>query len=226
MPNWVFNNLHIEGSVEAIEKVKTQLNKPYITKHTGFEKKVSITAYDNPVIAFWNIVAPPPEKIDIYFSSADSEADAEWNWYAWNNHNWGTKWDIGVSNDNKFPETSFNQNSDTSIQYSFQTAWSPPLPVIEALSLQYPELEITLEYEEEQGWGGEIFWDSTGSSIVREYDIPDSHEDFESRDNVDGCNCANSEDKDDWYDDCPGKTPDVIELFAKRDVTQLTEKIS
>jgi hypothetical protein len=40
-----------------------------------------------------------------------------------------------------------------------------------------------------------------------------------ARDNVDGCNCANFEDTDDWYSDCPREK--VIELFAKRDVVEL-----
>jgi hypothetical protein len=40
--------------------------------------------------------------------------------------------------------------------YRFDTAWSPPVPAIHNLSLQYPNLNFDLSYEEEQGWGGEI----------------------------------------------------------------------
>jgi len=38
MPNWVYNNLSIEGTEEAIAKVKAQLNKP-IVKQYGEDKE-------------------------------------------------------------------------------------------------------------------------------------------------------------------------------------------
>jgi hypothetical protein len=222
MPNWVFNDLHIEGSEEAIQKVKAQLNAPY----TRTYEDEGVVTFSNPVFAFWNIVRPPEDKLDEYegvhgFKDGEKQGQGEFNWYNFNNREWGTKWDVGVSDNQKYSETTISEVSPTKISYHFQTAWSPPLSVIEALSLQNPEVEITLDYEEEQGWGGKIYWDSTGSSVLEEYDSPDSHADYVKRDNVDSCNCANSEDTDDWYDDCPGKKT-TIELFAKRDVTQLT----
>jgi len=62
MPNWVFNDLHIEGSEEAIQKVKAQLNAPY-TRNTSGEEEV---IYSNPVFSFFNIVRPPEDKMDEY----------------------------------------------------------------------------------------------------------------------------------------------------------------
>lgn len=222
MPNWVFNDLHIEGSEEAIQKVKAQLNAPYTRNTTEGEEVI----YSNPVISFFNIVRPPEDKMDEYegvhgYKDGEKQGQGEFNWYNFNNREWGTKWDIAVHDGEKHSDTQLNHEEKTKLHYYFQTAWSPPLPVIEALSLQHPELEITLRYEEEQGWGGEIYWDKTGSTIVEEWDIPDSHADYVKKDDVDGCSCSNSEDTDDWYDDCPGKKT-TIELFAKRDVTQLT----
>lgn len=218
MPNWVYNTLSIEGSPELIQKVKTQLNQPYEFQNTDFiTNEVKTTTYSNPVIAFWNIVQPPKEKHDLYHASANGSEDKTWNWYSWNVSNWGTKWDIGVHNDEKYSDTGIEEETDKTVVYKFNTAWSPPLPVIEELSTQYPELEITLEYEEEQGWGGEIFWDSTGSSIVKEWDIPNSHADYVDRDNEEGCACSNNEDEEDWYSDCPGKSK-KIELHEKKDV--------
>lgn len=227
MPNWVFNSLHIEGSAEDIQKVKAQLNAPY-TRNYADEGAV---VFSNPIISFWNIVRPPEDKLAEYegvhgFADGKKQGETPFNWYNFNNREWGTKWDIGVSDNAKYSETSISETSDTQVSYNFQTAWSPPLAVIEALSLQNPELEITLNYEEEQGWGGEIYWDKTGSTIVEEWDIPESHADYVARGNADSCNCANYDDQDDWYDDCPGKTPDMIELRVKTDVVQITEKSS
>lgn len=221
MPNWVFNDLHIEGSAEDIQKVKAQLNAPYTR---NFDDAKNAT-FSNPVIAFWNIVRPPEDKIAEYegvhgFADGKKQGETPFNWYNFNNREWGTKWDIGVSDESKYSDTQLVSEEATKLHYYFQTAWSPPLQAIEKLSEQHPELQITLRYEEEQGWGGEIYWDSTGSSVVDEWDIPDSHKDYVDRDNEDGCACSNSEDEEDWYDDCPREG--VIELHAKRDVVQLT----
>jgi hypothetical protein len=220
MPNWVDNNLTIYGTKEQIEKVKGQVSQ---TTTSWWENKKES---EKPIFSFFNIISPPEDKLEEYegvhgFKDGEKQGESAFNWYNFNNREWGTKWDVGVSDNQKYSETTISEISPTKISYHFQTAWSPPLPVIEALSLQNPEVEITLDYEEEQGWGGKIYWDSTGSSVLEEYDSPNSHADYVKRDNVDSCNCANSEDTDDWYDDCPGKKT-TIELFAKRDVTQLT----
>lgn len=218
MPNWVYNTLQIEGDAETIQKVKAQLNKPYQHEHTDFRTdEKSVVLYSNPIISFWNIVQPPENKLDLYHAVSDNTADKKWGWYAWNNNNWGTKWDIGVRDEEKYPDTELLNETDTSLLYKFNTAWSPPLPAIEQLSLQYPELEMTLEYEEEQGWGGEIFWDSTGSTIVREWDIPNSHADYKALDR--DCECETNEDEEYWFSDCPANQK--IELYEKKDVELL-----
>ena len=60
------------------------------------------------------------------------------DWYSWSNANWGTKWNA------------YSQNSDEgSNEISFETAWSTPYPVIEALSRNYPDAVISLRYADE-----------------------------------------------------------------------------
>jgi len=64
--------------------------------------------------------------------------------YEWCIAHWGTKWglyDIEVVSD----EVGV-------VDYTFQTAWSPPLPVIVAMGEQFPDLKFTLCYYE--GGGG------------------------------------------------------------------------
>jgi hypothetical protein len=222
MPNWVYNNLTIEGSEEEIAKVKAQLGKPIQKRYNEDEE---VTNYSNPIISFWNIIAPPDDKLDEYFgthgyANGEKQGQTEYNWYNFNNTKWGTKWDIAVRDSEQHSDTSLEEEHATVLRYRFNTAWSPPLPAIEELSLQYPKLEITLEYEEEQGWGGEILWTEEGSSIVREYDIPNSHKDYVDRDEVDNCICQRDEDEDDWYKDCPDKKV-VIELFLDNEMKVL-----
>jgi hypothetical protein len=167
MPNWVYNGLTIEGPAESVTKLVNQMNQPYVrhyedvwdmdTKTMG-PKDVS---FSNPVFSFWNIIKPT--DLDAYVKQRDHSKDVYDNsgndWYSWNNRNWGTKWDVGVSDEDKHPETYMEgptpNGENLVVYYNFNTAWSRPLPALEKLSLQYPDLLFTLSYEEETGWGGE-----------------------------------------------------------------------
>jgi hypothetical protein len=229
MPNWVFNHLSISGDADQIEKVKNQLNKPIEKTYFNREKNENeAVKYSNPIFSFWNIVAPPEDKLEQYFETNGSRKNpetgememtgqSEWNWYAFNNREWGTKWDVAVSDGTMYSDTSLEEDGSNYLRYRFDTAWSPPMSAIQKLSEQYPELTITIEYEEEQGWGGEIELLNGVETVLREWDIPDSHADYVALDREDSCSCAHNEDQDDWYDDCPGKDK-PIEIFASRDV--------
>jgi hypothetical protein len=179
MPNWVSNSLIIEGSADTIKAIKEQLARPILDKskdyQTGEVKETVIT----PVMSFRNIIFVPDDKIDLYHETNGSTrdeatgemirtGDTEWNWYNFNNREWGTKWDI-------HNEVFLAEDKPDSLIYSFDTAWSPPCEAILRLSEQYPEAKITLDYEEEQGWGGSILFTNGGHTQIEEYDIPSSH---------------------------------------------------
>jgi len=220
MPNWVFNHLTIKGSEEDITKVKAQLNKPFTRQ---FKEDDEPTLYSNPVIAFWNIIAPPEDKIEEYFgvhgyADGKKQGDSEYNWYNFNRDKWGTKWDVAVADKESYSETSLADDEPTHLRYRFDTAWSPPTPAIQELSRQYPELEITLSYEEEGEWGGEIEYLDGEEVSVTEYDSPSSHKDYVDREREDNCVCSHEEDKSEWYDDCPGAKGKEINLFAVKDL--------
>jgi hypothetical protein len=225
MPNWVENTLTITGDKEQIQKVKEQLNAPYERTHPKFNGKedvVETTKYSNPIFSFWNIIAPPADKLEEYegvhgYSDGEKKGDTPFNWYVFNNREWGTKWDVAVADGSKYAETQLYKDEETTLMYVFNTAWSPPTPAIEKLSSQYPELEITLRWEEEQGYGAEEIYQDGSYSTIEEWDIPNSHKDYVDRDNEDGCVCAYSEDPDDYYDDCPDAKK-VIELTCVKDV--------
>ncbi len=175
MPNWCYNSLLIEGSEEDIKSIKEQVSKPFTQEHENFDMDTREMAfkeysYTNPVFAFWNIIKPT--DMETYRLQKDPKQDpnvinfAGDNWYDWNVRNWGTKWDVAVHEDNKYPDTELTDESAVMLHYSFNTAWSPPIEVITELSRQYPNAEITLSYEEETGWGGEhLFVDGQGSEI-------------------------------------------------------------
>ena len=82
------------------------------------------------------------------------------SWYDWNITNWGCKWDVAVADNEEYPETEliadYPNGENHVLVYQFDTPWSPPVPAMLKLSEQYPKLLLTLSYEEEQGWGGEM----------------------------------------------------------------------
>ena len=172
MPNWVFNGLTIEGKPESITKLAEQLNQPFKMVHdlwnmeTHQQEKKLIT-YPNPVFAFWNIIKPT--DIEAYQNQPNYKANASIedmmkhdgdDWYNWNLRNWGVKWDVAVSNNDESPETYMEgpvQNGENLVvYYNFNTAWGLAMPALTNLSSQYPDLLLTLSYEEETGWGGEL----------------------------------------------------------------------
>lgn len=182
MPNWVYNTLTIEGNAEDISAVKAQLNQPLQRQHDQWnpetkQMELQDVLYSNPVFAFWNIIKPT--NLEDYNKQDDfSKPLAERlqfngdNWYDWNVRNWGTKWDVAVSDNEQYPDTELIEEEDWSdrVAYSFNTAWSPPLPAIETLSTQYPDLEFTLSYEEETGWGGEVLFINGQDTVLENYE--------------------------------------------------------
>lgn len=201
MPNWVNNTLTIRAdNPETIQKIKTQLAQP-LPSYTDDEGKLNEPS--SKPISFWNMIAPPQDKWNEYhgmngWKDGKRHGESEYNWYNWNNRYWGTKWDAC--------DPEMVEDSANTISYTFNTAWSPPT-CLEHLSAQYPDAEMTLRYVEEQGWGGEEFYQNGNGTEVESWDIPDSHKAWEDLEGE--CRSCmwheEGEDTEDLYDDCPPK---------------------
>jgi hypothetical protein len=181
MPNWVYNSLSIEGDPALIADVKRMLNRPFVQKHDNWnsetrEMEVKDFTYNNPVFAFHNIYNHRQAGIsdEEYIKQPDhSKSPLDFsgnNWYDWNVTNWGTKWDVAVHDDKEYSDTELMEETENSLAYRFNTAWSPPMPAIAKLSEQYPTLVFTLSFEEETGWGGEYNFVNGEEDIVESYD--------------------------------------------------------
>jgi hypothetical protein len=175
MPNWVFNGLTIEGNPEQVKSLMEQMNKPFKMVHdswnmeTGQHEK-KLTTYPNPVFAFHNIYSYVDAGIseEEYLSQPVRSADQTFadfmkfdtnDWYNFNVREWGTKWDVAVSDNDAFTDTNYEETANGEnhvVHYNFNTAWSRPMSALLKLSAQYPSLLMTLSYEEETGWGGEL----------------------------------------------------------------------
>ena len=195
MPNWVYNTLWVQGDEVTVTALREKMNSPFETEHYSWDGTVDKKVYSNPVFAFWNIVKP--DNLDRYLvtiGTGTGNQDDPDNWYNWNTRNWGTKWDVASS-----PNTTCEVTDDGALLYKFETAWCPPMEALLLLSSQFPTLRFDYRYEEEQGWG------ATGEfvgGVYREtsmWDIPQSHADYEDRD--DDCLCVYGSG---WkFDDCP-----------------------
>lgn len=182
MPNWVFNGLTIEGNPESVTKLINQVGKSFtnaVETHGMGDLAYAIkeVTFTNPVFAFHNIISykdmgvtdeeyatqPARSKLSPsdpnWWADTNELAKSDNSWYSWNNQNWGCKWDVAVADDQEYPDTYMEgptANGDNLVvYYNFNTPWGIAEPVLEKLSSQYPDLLLTLSYEEETGWGGE-----------------------------------------------------------------------
>lgn len=224
MPNWVFNEVEITGDAESIANLKAQVGASYSKDFVDNEwnadnnewvKKLKTVDFSNPVFSFWNIKKPEDAIMETYVGLVDDKVKIEDlsimdkimldmstsnGWYEWNCRNWGTKWDVAVNDNDVYPDTSLEKETATSLAYRFNTAWGSPLEAITELAKQYPSLTITINYEEEQGWGGSAVFQGGEVIDSNEYDVPSSHAEIVERGNE--CYCTGLE-EDKVFSDCP-----------------------
>lgn len=67
------------------------------------------------------------------------------SWYRWNINNWGTKWGACDAN----CQGPFHFDDHAEIEYCFETAWSTPIKFFEKLSQKYPEVNIKIDFADE-----------------------------------------------------------------------------
>jgi hypothetical protein len=196
----MYNDLTISGYKDDVLLLKEQLAKPYTVKqHVWSDPKLPQIDVEIQIpFSLWNIVHPPEDKLDIYFSLQPAGDETEYHWYTWNMANWDTKWD--VSDVELVSESEDAYENSYAVSYRFATPWSTPITALYNLSEQYPELLFELSYEEENGWGGSESFRDGQSLFMTEYDVPDSHADYEERGQE--CICE-WQDTQDWFRDCP-----------------------
>ena len=185
MPNWTANLLTIRGSQSEVAA--------FLAKAKSGKSDFSFGAF-----------LPQPEGL---YQGAVGHDSPKFNWYNWNSENWGTKWDA-CDVDIQAGDTSVllqlaaaaedtEPTSEAIIR--FNSAWSHPAPVLEAICYQHPELNITCDFHHEGGSGGGTIFLKDG--VVIEHDYPEGSE--ESRQLSIKCYgfdpwgfCENCEDED------------------------------
>lgn len=111
MPNWTHNTFRIEASPQKIKELKNK-----------FKSKDNVFDF--------NKILPMPEHSDDFHAKGnigekEKEKFGENNWYDWSAINWGTKWNS--------VRAEISDETKSSIEYSFDTAWDAPRGVLKAL---------------------------------------------------------------------------------------------
>lgn len=125
MPNWCSNTLIIEGEPKELSRL---MKKVEITKSEATDE------HYQSVFSCHRVIPRPIKEND--------------NWYNWNTENWGSKWDLSD------PQLDNSEWENGVIRYTFESAWSPVIPVVEALAKEHKKVTITYTYYE----GGCDFW--------------------------------------------------------------------
>ena len=176
MPNWCQNEVSIYGDNEHIKKLKAEVftvdkvtKQPYldfnkvIPMPKELEDSVSPSkVVSDEIIRMRDLVKANPSIQSIWVGGRQIKDD-EWsekyiterqseimkktygadNWFDWRVTNWGTKWDIGGDS------IDFYDEDDDRIELHFDTAWSPPDQIYEALRDKYEDIEISWFYRED-----------------------------------------------------------------------------
>lgn len=133
MPNHITNHVIFKGDeklLKLIRKLMDSKEKCEVQNFGADGKIETLHKYIDNVFNFQSVV-PMPES-------------ERYNSYDWRIENWGTKW-----NSYELGDVYLDNNE---LMYSFSTAWSPPIPVIQKLSTIFSGVEIEHKFIDE-GWG-------------------------------------------------------------------------
>ncbi|HEU5085948.1 MAG TPA: hypothetical protein VFT99_00840 [Roseiflexaceae bacterium] len=155
MPNHCENDLYISGpNVDAVlEFIGITRAEPTFDFNTLIPYPERFAQMDDEYRAIPDLVGlyrgtPEYEQRAAARAVAGSAYVAKWGTsqngyncggYEWCHTNWGTKW-------NAYDVA--RRDYDGHVVVTFQTAWSPPKPVIVALALRFPDHTFSLEYFE------------------------------------------------------------------------------
>lgn len=151
MPNWCINSLTIRGTNEELQKFKKRYKTRKIHTDSTLSDDVNwldfskiISPNKDEFIEEWNFNEEHRKRYSDFSEAWYNEIG-----YDWKIDNWGTKWNAC--------NTSKPEQSDGELIYHFETAWSPPLPVIQAMMEHHKKLDFYFTYEETgMGFAGEL----------------------------------------------------------------------
>ena len=125
MPNWCLNTVEFIGSPSQIEQIRKAVEE----EDGLFQTLVPLPDALKDSVSGSENAKPDWQKKNSAQLIKEHGAD---NWYDWCINNWGTKWDAAESCIDDIAIDWLNPKS-SSIQISFETAWSPPISFYDEL---------------------------------------------------------------------------------------------
>ena len=142
MPNWCSNELDITGPQEDLDRFRDAAvgERPTYAKEHDINLPISDDDEDRHEVLSFHALVPIPEEI------LEAGYNGKNNALVQSGHGaettlWGVKW--GACGE----ITRYIGN--TSLSYSFETAWGPPCRLIQTVAPQYPTLRFHINYMEE-----------------------------------------------------------------------------
>ena len=141
MPNYCNNVVEIRGPAASV--------KPLVDHRLDFMK---IHPYPKALDITAGREGPddsPEQRALVAAEESNLDKYGYKNWYDWCVNNWGTKWNAGGDNPDMMVDYDYDEDGDTVIAlFQFDTAWAPPLGVMQKLMETHPELHIECRYSE------------------------------------------------------------------------------
>lgn len=123
----------VAAGVVDITGLRDLLRRQYIERHT---KQPDFPTLDD-------FAARLRANIDQY---------AQADWYGWSIEHWGTKWNAY--------EVVAGKIDDREAVVHFETAWAPPLPVLDALAARFPKANLRLIWcDEGDDQQHRVYWE-------------------------------------------------------------------
>lgn len=165
MPNHVTNRLTITGNAQSLaelhtacfRKVKSEVPDYWLEKandasldetdRQDWGRRIAEREAEEPYDVFdFNQIIPSPAFIftNDALKGGSREESTGRNWYEFNRHRWGTKWNAY--------DMSILEHASEKLVIKFDTAWNIPEPVIKELVTWFPELTFFHEFFDEGGW--------------------------------------------------------------------------
>lgn len=204
MPNWVKNQVKIEGDkgvviemLTAIQNSKEGFGSIDFNKIIPMPESLNIEAGSRTErgMEMYRAFMRSGMSEEIYLQTHSEIRPDEWSlgktaceniinygaptWYEWCWVNWGTKWDADASGTDLLGESTL----------FFETAWSAPHPIMDKLSETYPDITFVHRWADED-WGrncGERIYQ--GGALVDQY-IPEAEDAVRFSAEIWGCDPA------------------------------------
>lgn len=202
MPNWCDNTMTVSGPHDELLAFIKKAEGPTQTYNSysgqGWEAfdKIRVEAIYNSLpepgessdLSFHQLVPVPDATMRLPYDRHEAEKIARVlgydisgiygpeAGYEWEANNWGCKW--GASNVSRGEVTEPESGGVSDIQYEFSTPWSPPIAALIAISIDFPSLSFSINYDEPgMGFCGDALFKGGDMINHNERSIDDDYED-------------------------------------------------